>query len=133
MADNPELKRFAETTGILNILLEITSGMLWKLPIPIGIPRGRDTLSMTDLDTARRVLRDEPIPADVKALLLDAVLSLMIAIEITVLVTTNGLAPWRIDALELAAVRITGQLNTAGMMMPGLLPDDDDDDEENIQ
>lgn len=115
MTDEGRTGRYREAVVMLVATYNMTGKLLAELPIPIRLPEAPIAEAATEigllaLDKAQRhLVPDQPMPDEDKRLVQELIVDWLTAWELGRLLRAQGftVAPWRLEALELAMDRIT--------------------------
>ncbi|MFJ6659692.1 hypothetical protein ACIQNG_25565 [Streptomyces sp. NPDC091377] len=120
MADHDSRERFLMLAEATTGAYAYIASLLQELPVPVIIP---DLLQVVDdegdtgeillaLNRVRTVISDEPISESRKRAFEHLVLDWFVAYEMVSITKLAGPAPWRLDCIEFALVRITTWIET---------------------
>lgn len=103
--------RFDEIVEVVIGAFYYIKRLLLTLPIPVAItdfdPTGDDQFTaLLSLDRVRELVEDEPISKTAKSAWESLILEWFTAYEMAALVKVAGPAPWRLDSVEYALVRL---------------------------
>jgi hypothetical protein len=125
MADTPEQRLLAMTEAISDALSDLMQ-VAAQLPIPIVIPMpDRATPHrefMASIERVRTLIEDEPIPGRAIGHLDQAVLSVLIALDLVYLAANEGIG-WREDAVYMTCTTASITLRVVLMILDGELDD----------
>lgn len=107
--DDPEVKRLEAAVAGHIASYAVIAEMLAGLPVPVEIPPMSDDWDSAAalLVRARTVSREEPISGPAAGLVDTVILDWLTGYDTVAVIKVVGIAPWRLDALDLAQVRVS--------------------------